>query len=317
MKNVFTALKAELAGKDRLLTRINTSVEVVKDSVIAAGLGYAALGPADLDLCVASILIGQAVAWLPSLATLAWNWCSRAENPGSINWGQLIALTEKVLQNQDDALKIMWREIVPANLRNRDMGASEIRKWMACSDNAPYLQRITHLHLYGKGLKYIPPEIGQLTQLQVLCLNENEISEIPPEICHLAQLQSLYLSNNQIREIPPEIRHLAQLGSLGLEGNLITEIPAEIRHLAQLSILTLSNNLITEIPAEICHLAQLSILFLSNNQIREIPAEIRHLAQLWILDLKGNLITEIPGEIGQMNRLSLELGGNPIPLRIG
>ncbi|MEH2329353.1 leucine-rich repeat domain-containing protein, partial [Nostoc sp.] len=49
----------------------------------------------------------------------------------------------------------------------------------------------TQLDLSGKGLTTLPPEIGQLTNLQYLNLNSNQLSSLPPEIVQLTNLQYL------------------------------------------------------------------------------------------------------------------------------
>ena len=48
----------------------------------------------------------------------------------------------------------------------------------------------------------IPPEIGQLYNLQKLDLSYNLTTQIPPEIGQLNNLRKLYLYNNQITQIP-------------------------------------------------------------------------------------------------------------------
>ena len=53
----------------------------------------------------------------------------------------------------------------------------------------------------------IPPELGNLANLQELFLYGNQLSgEIPPELGNLANLQELFLYGNQLSgEIPPEV----------------------------------------------------------------------------------------------------------------
>ena len=51
----------------------------------------------------------------------------------------------------------------------------------------------------------LPPEIGQLTNLQQLNLSYNRLTRLPPEIGQLTNLQELDLSNNPLTSLPPEL----------------------------------------------------------------------------------------------------------------
>jgi len=94
----------------------------------------------------------------------------------------------------------------------------------------------------------IPPEIGNLVNLEVLYLYENNLTgSIPPEIGNLANLEELELdSNNLTGSIPPEIGSLTNLEWLNLENNDLTgSIPPEIGNLVNLKWLVLKNNDLT------------------------------------------------------------------------
>lgn len=54
-------------------------------------------------------------------------------------------------------------------------------------------RRQKSLDLSGYGLNRLPPEIGRLTALQHLLLNDNQLSMLPPEIGQLAALELLSL----------------------------------------------------------------------------------------------------------------------------
>ncbi len=113
------------------------------------------------------------------------------------------------------------------------------------------------LLLYMRGLTELPPEIGQLSQLQLLELQNNQLTELPPEIGKLSQLRELHLFNNQLTELPPEIGQLSQLQRLYLKGNQLTELPPEIGQLSQLRELSLRNNQLTELPAVLDTMAEI------------------------------------------------------------
>jgi internalin A len=133
--------------------------------------------------------------------------------------------------------------------------------------------KVKTLELSSKGLIELPPEIGQLTQLQKLDLSNNKLTQLPPEIGQLTRLQELVLHNNQLLYLSPEIGRLTQLQELDLHANWLTQLPAEIGQLTQLQWLYLYNNRLTQLPAKIGQLRQLRELDLRRNSL-SLPPEI-------------------------------------------
>ena len=175
------------------------------------------------------------------------------------------------------------------------------------------LTQLQSLNLWDNQLTALPPEIGQLTQLQSLILRVNQLMVLPPEIGQLTQLQSLDLWSNKLKAIPPEIGQLTQLQSLYLWDNDLTVLSPEIGQLTQLRSLALSENGLTALPSEIGQLTQLQSLHLWDNQLTALPPEIGQLTQLQSLDLRGNQLTALPLEIGQLTQLQwLDLRENSL-----
>ncbi|MCY4651701.1 MAG: trypsin-like peptidase domain-containing protein, partial [Dehalococcoidia bacterium] len=82
--------------------------------------------------------------------------------------------------------------------------------------------RVTELDLSINGLSgVIPSDLGDLSNLQVLRLNNNDLTgAIPPELGDLTNLIELYLYNNDLSgEIPVELGNLTNLQSVYLSGN--------------------------------------------------------------------------------------------------
>ncbi len=82
--------------------------------------------------------------------------------------------------------------------------------------------RVTELRLPTNELGgEIPPELGNLANLESLNLGDNRLGgEIPPELGNLANLEYLNLRDNWLSgEIPPELGNLANLRELRLLGN--------------------------------------------------------------------------------------------------
>ncbi|WP_213155391.1 leucine-rich repeat domain-containing protein [Neochlamydia sp. AcF65] len=187
-----------------------------------------------------------------------------------------------------------------------------------------YGKTITYLYfsgLYFSGLTFLPPEIGQLTKLDTLCLSSNQLTALPAEIGQLSQLTTLDLSCNQLTALPVEIGQLTKLDTLCLSGNQLTALPAETGQLAKLEMLNLNQNQLTSLPEEIGQLSQLQYISLNQNQLTSLPPEIGQLSELQTLILSYNQLTALPAEIGQLSQLKwLELNYNrltALPAKIG
>jgi Leucine-rich repeat (LRR) protein/serine/threonine protein kinase len=89
-------------------------------------------------------------------------------------------------------------------------------------------QQVVGLSLYYMGLKEIPREVWQLTQLQVLGLRSNRLTQLPKEIGQLTQLRELDLKGNQLTQLPFEIGQLTQLRELGLSNNPLQVPPRQV-----------------------------------------------------------------------------------------
>jgi Leucine-rich repeat (LRR) protein len=105
----------------------------------------------------------------------------------------------------------------------------------------PFLQEILDL----------TPEIGELSNLQVLYLWGNDLTSLPPEIGQLTNLRELNLGVNALTSLPPEIGQLVNLQTLDLGGNALTSLPAEIGQLTNLRELNLHTNPLESPPPEI------------------------------------------------------------------
>jgi internalin A len=167
----------------------------------------------------------------------------------------------------------------------------------------------------------LPPEIGQLINLQSLNLSVGDVGKgglrsLPPEIGNLTNLLRLDLSDNQITHLPPELGRLANLDTLLLgRNNNLTRLPLEIGELTNLTYLTLQSNKLTELPSEFGNLTNLEKLTLGDNNLTILPREFGSLAKLRELDLHLNKLTELPEELSRLTQLKvLDLRGNPLPI---
>ncbi|KAK3424542.1 hypothetical protein EUGRSUZ_F01314 [Eucalyptus grandis] len=169
--------------------------------------------------------------------------------------------------------------------------------------------------LYGP----LPPELGNLSMLYVLCLTSNNFTgELPQTIFNLTNLEYLQLGDNQFTgKIPKFIKNLTSLEILVIEGSgLQGPIPSEIADLERLYHLRLSDldgpeslvpklgcrhivklilrscNLMGELPAYLAKMTNLKTLDLSfNNLSGKIPESYRSLENIGYIYLTGNQLT--------------------------
>ena len=130
---------------------------------------------------------------------------------------------------------------------------------------------MSHHRLNGE----LPTELGNLSELTVLALQNNRLSDsIPAELGNLTNLTDLVLSNNQLSgSIPAELGNLASLTDLALGDNQLSgSIPSELGSISTLVRLYLNDNSLTgPLPSELANLNNLRRLALKNNNGVCIP----------------------------------------------
>jgi Leucine-rich repeat (LRR) protein len=170
--------------------------------------------------------------------------------------------------------------------------------------------RVYQLTLTNKNLTVLPSEIGNLTNLIFLHLDDNRLTSIPKEIGNLTNLIGLYLSKNELTSIPTEIGNLTNLSSLSLSFNQLTSIPTEIGNLTNLTYLALNSNQLTSIPTEIGNLTNLTYLALNSNQLISIPASIGNLINLTELDLHSNQLSCLPQAVWDLKYSGIDFSSD-------
>ena len=120
-------------------------------------------------------------------------------------------------------------------------------------DGGYFRNRVVGLQHPGRLTGSMPPELGNLSNLKVLTLSNNQLTgSIPPELGNLSNLERLNLRNNQLTgNIPPELGNISNLRELNLSDNQLTgSIPPELGNLSNLVWLFLAGNQLTGcIPA--------------------------------------------------------------------
>jgi Leucine-rich repeat (LRR) protein len=166
------------------------------------------------------------------------------------------------------------------------------------------LNNLIVLDLHDNQLDSLPPEIGNLTKLESLDLERNVLTSLPAEIGNLTNLEDFNLRYNELTNLPIEIGNLVQLSHMALDENQLSSLPAEIGNLINLPELDLSYNKLTNLPSEIGSLTNLTGLYLDSNQLNDLPIEIFNLNRLEALTIAGNRLTNIPTQISNLTHLT-------------
>lgn len=227
--------------------------------------------------------------------------------------GKQVNYTVKIewVANERDIL-INFYNANTGNTLGWNLNSFDIGSWEGVSLNE---NRITNLVLLNKNIAQITPGIGSLTQLTELNIQNTEslakITALPAELGNLSNLFSLVLNNNRIRVLPNEIGNLVNLERLILSDNRVNALPIQIENLKNLKWLLLNNNRLNSLPQEIGNLPMLTELFLNNNLLQQLPDNIGNLQNLKTLRLNGNNLANLPNSIENMvNLVQIDASGN-------
>lgn len=94
------------------------------------------------------------------------------------------------------------------------------------------LDRITDLTLSHNCLDSLPNSIGRLKRLNILKVDDNNLTRLTPAIGSCTGLTELLLMQNLLSDIPSSIGNLNALSNLNLDKNQISTIPQLVRLVA-------------------------------------------------------------------------------------
>ena len=187
------------------------------------------------------------------------------------------------------------------------------------------LKNLTEVHAKDCGLEYI--KITGTDNLVLLSMENSNLNQMPDFDDQSTDIQIMNLENNNLSFIPAQYFHLkGQLQELNLKGNHLTSFDGT--HMIAVKILDLSYNALETFPRVIGgSYASLQILYLQYNNISNITTQDAFIDpwlfysipnNLSILDIAGNPLVQFPVQfLGNLHNLTdlhvYDMGLNGIP----
>ncbi|MFX0100656.1 MAG: tetratricopeptide repeat protein [Candidatus Hodarchaeota archaeon] len=126
--------------------------------------------------------------------------------------------------------------------------------------------------IVGLGITYpkiskLPDNLGNLSNIRILCLNSLGLKTLPDSIGELTALEGLYLDYNRLATLPKTIGKCIKLKEIYIRSNLVKILPDEIGDLENLSKIMLNNNPLTSLPKTFKKLENLRKLYVQNTKL--------------------------------------------------
>ena len=121
----------------------------------------------------------------------------------------------------------------------------------------------------------IPAAVAKLSALKQIRLSHTRVTSIPPELGQMTNLEELSIRGARLEgSILPEVGNMSSLRYIGLDRNNLTgHIPPELGKLSNLKTLMLHDNLLTgTIPSELGEIDLHSVYLAGNSLTGCIPA---------------------------------------------
>lgn len=183
--------------------------------------------------------------------------------------------------------------------------------------NSGKLKGVKQLNLEAEDLHTVPEAVFELSDtLEILSLNNNQLTNLPGDLKRLKKLKILFCSNNPFTELPVVLGQCPALEMIGFKACNIKHVPAGSLP-PKLRWLILTNNQVETLPNTIGNCQHMQKLMLAGNQLRSIPQSLTQCSNLELLRLSANKFEEVPNWLFNMPKLAwIALAGNPINLSL-
>lgn len=238
----------------------------------------------------------------------------------NLNPASYTQLQETLRQKwEDEAFLTIWNK---GQLRNQlklmrsltgqgPQSLQEIRAWMR---NKPErLGKIYRLDLKDLGIKVCPQEISAFYNLKFLDLSGNQLKHFDLDLSQMTQLELLHIENNALSLFSSILTPCTALNNLSLAGNKLTHFSADLTQATRLNYLKLSGNQLEEFSSDLRKCTRLLSLSLGSNRLRRFRVDLTQHPWLSDLSVAGNQLTDFRTDLRRCTRLStLNISNNEI-----
>ncbi|MEY8338171.1 COR domain-containing protein [Lachnospiraceae bacterium 62-35] len=206
---------------------------------------------------------------------------------------ELLEITENDYQEERTEYAIEWIAVTSVEKLQQVIDKAEQEKWET-------------LGLRINNFQEIPAEIGKLINVKHLHINKHSTNNksilLPPEIGNLKQLEVFDAYGCDMVDLPEEFGRLMNLKSVNLNHNNFTVFPKEILSLEKLESLAIDFNFKT-LPDEICNLVHLKYLYFPKANISYLPDDIGNLQELEVLCIWGTKVNRLPDSCQKLKKI--------------
>ena len=176
--------------------------------------------------------------------------------------------------------------------------------------------QLTHLHLSHNNLNTLSSDaLKNCTNILVLDLSHNKLTQVPSSLRHLKALQTLDLSSNSIDSLAnAPILSMDHLWRLQLSHNKLKNVTSDLlNRLESLQILDLSSNQVQHVEGGSFDANQkLQAIRLDGNQLKAMDSLFQNLEQLIWLNISDNQLVEFDYAMIPANLHWLDLSHNEL-----
>jgi len=152
------------------------------------------------------------------------------------------------------------------------------------------------LNLQNNNLTRLGPEFAALSSMYIMVSKKNPITYIDPAFAAQTRLLYLELYDTKLDSLPREMEQMGSLELLRIVGNTTDtlRISDSIKRMVNLKELLIMDANLHQFPSFICRSKKLESVSLINCKVDSIPFEIQWMENLKVLNLEGNNLKEIP-----------------------